>query len=285
MVEIMQQVIHVLVKEVLAPAVARTGDLDGAVQTIKFGVASYVHEAGLPPEILAKHFGKSERSIYRYFEQMGKEVRKADSAHEGVQLMMRILEFYYARKEALPPDACIRYLRRHDPSVSPSDISGLLDLYATMGHLRKITEEEGGSRVVRYQAPEQSHQLTASSDLTERLKGVSRKLRALLPLVLSYARHEEGASMVLLRGRVRRRHLVQALADINEFAVRRWAQAREESEQDDSDAPGDVIDACTLVLGGPGTLDEVSVERDPTFGSSYTRMSASRVAAAALHVS
>jgi hypothetical protein len=283
MVEIMQQVINVLVNDVLAPAVARTGDLDGAVQNIKFSVANYVHEAGLPPEILAKHFGKSERSIYRYFEQMGKETRKADAAHEGVQLMMRILEFYYTRKDALPPDACIRYLRRHDPSVSPSDITGLLDLYATMGHLRKITEEEGGSRVVRYQAPEQLHGHQGQSELSERLRLASRKLRALLPLILSYARQEEGSTMMLLRGRVSRRHLVEALADINAFSEQRWRQAREDSEREDPDGRDETVEACTLVLGGPGAMDDALPEREPIFTAAFPRIPNGRVAA--MHMS
>lgn len=284
MIEVMQQVISVLVSDVLAPAVARTGDLDGVVQHIKYSVAHYAKESGLTPDILAMHFGKSERSIYRYFEQMEVEPKKGEKpklgemrdikaldlskppkkgvpAHDGVALMSRILEFFYSHKEPRDADACVRFVRRGNPHVAAKDVMGLLDLYALMGHLRKITEQEGGTRKVRYQAPEQGvlHDSLASDE--ERLQLLSRKLRALLPLVLAYLRRDEGSSMVLLQGRIMRSHLVAAMRDIHDFTIKRFNQAREDTERDDPDGREDAILACTLVLGGPATLDDLEMER------------------------
>lgn len=280
MVELMQQVISVLVSDVLAPAVARTGDLDGVVQHIKYSVAHYAKDSGLPPDVLAMHLGKSERSIYRYYEQIDEkkpetrgrksdEARKAEArkqhkeepSHEGVVMMKRILEFFYAQKDAKEPDACVRYLRRSDPRISATHVLGLLDLYAMMGHLRKITEQEGGNRKVRYQAPEQGVLNEQGNDNEERMALLSRKLRALLPLVLSYLRQDEGSSMVLLQGRVMRKHLMAAMKDVHEFTIQRFNKAREDTERDDPDGREDSILACTLVLGGPGTLDDLEMER------------------------
>jgi hypothetical protein len=268
--------------------VARTGDLDGVLQNVKFSVSNYVHNAGLQPEILALHFGKSERSIYRYFDMTrqgqkksdtvkdarvtdpgkekkptdaARETRRSDFEHDGVQLMGRILEFYYTRREAIQEDVCVRYLRRSDPTVSPANIKGLLELYAKMGHLKRITEEDGGVRVVKYRAPDQVMLANGMSDSQERLKQFNKKIRALLPLLLGYLRQEDGSSMVLLKGRVQRHHLVSALKDINDFAVRRWNQAVEASEMEEPDGHRDSVDACCYLLGGPGSMEELQIAR------------------------
>lgn len=292
MIDLMQQVIKVLVSDVLAPAVARTGDLDGVVTHIKSSVAHYARESGLPPDVLAMHFGKSERSIYRYYEQIDneekkeKEQKKAEAKesrrgektkrevkrgrkpaaveelnHDGVQLMTRILDFFYNRKDAVEPEACVRYLRRHEPTLSAGRIKPLLDFYAMMGHLRKITEQEGGVHKVRFQAPEQGVLYEQDENDTEREQLLSRKLRALLPLVLAYLRRDDGASITLLQGRIMRKHLVVAMQDIRDYTIQRFNQAREDTERDDPDGREDSILACTLVMGGPGTLDDLEIER------------------------
>lgn len=291
MIDIMQQVIKVLVSDVLAPAVARTGDLDGVVTNIKSSVAQYVRDSKISPDVLAMHFGKSERSIYRYFEQVdqeeekkalqkseAKEPRRLEKGraearrgrkpapveelnHEGTQLMTRILDFFYHRKDAVEPEACVRYLRRQEPALSAARIKPLLDFYAMMGHLRKITEQEGGLHKVRFQAPEQGVIYEHAEDDVERVELVGRKLRALLPLILAYLRRDEGASMTLLQGRIMRRHLVVAMRDIRDYTIQRFNQAREDTERDDPDGREDSILACTLVLGGAGTLDDLVPER------------------------
>jgi len=86
--------------------------------------------------------------------------------------------------------------------------------------------------------------------------------------------------MVVLRGRVSRRHLKEALHDINDFTIRRWAQAREASETEDPDERQDCVEACTLVMGGPGSLDEIQIDRSVVGPLPMTRAS-SRLAAAA----
>lgn len=280
MLELMQQAISVIVSDVLAPAVARTGDLDGTVHNIKFSVANYANGSGLGREVLALHFGKSERSIYRYFEQTrdsaaeGSErkvrgraagLRKPKKAeptpHDGVQLMHRILDFFASKKEPVEADACVRYVRRVDPRISSVHVQDLLDLYALMGHLRRITELEGTALKIRYQLPDFPSASAPTSETQERLELLSRKLRALLPLIMAYLRQDEGATIMLLQGRILRRHLLAAMKDIREFTVARWEQARAESLRDDPEGREDSIDACSLVASGPGTLDDLELER------------------------
>lgn len=277
MIELMQQAIEVIVSDVLAPAVARTGDLDGTVTSIKNSVAKYASGSGLGKDVLALHFGKSQRSIYRYLpftedtedgrKRRGKvpQPRKLRTAeplpHDGLQLMNRILEYFSAKKEPVEADACVRYVRRLDPRVSSIHVQDLLNLYALMGHLRRITELEGTTLKIRYALPEVSTSSPEGTDLEERIELLKRKLRALLPLIMAYLRQDEGATIMLLQGRILRRHLLTAMKDIREFTVARWEQARAESLRDDPDGNEDSIEACSLVASGPGTLDDLELKR------------------------
>ncbi len=251
MLDYMKEVLGVFLERVISPGVARTGDVDDVVTFLKQAIVRHVVERhAVPKDVLARHFGKSDRWLYRQLENAEQRKREPLEPHKGHQLMYDVLTFYTS---SLPgratPTACAKHLRQRKWKISTMELQPLLDLYAGMGYLQR-TEGKPGEEP-EYKAVEHTSTVKAKGE-QERLQLLGRNAAAMLPVAVSYLRGDDVARFSMSEGEVMEQHLKAAVRDIAHYQVKRLNQAVEDSIMDDPDEQGPKVKYRMLLLCGLG---------------------------------
>lgn len=262
MLDHMKEVLGILLENVISPGVARTGEVDEVVKLLKQAIVKYVVERhAVPKDVLAKHFDKSDRWLYRQLEDFEQAKREPLTPHKGHQLLYDVLRFYHtAVPDGGNPTACAKNLRQRKWKISTMELEPLLNLYAGMGYLERQEGKPGEEP--NYKAVGHTYTVTAKGE-HERLQLLARNSAAILPIAVSYLRGDEVARFSMSEGEVMERHLKAAVRDIWQYQVKRLNQAVEDSIQDDPDEQGPKVKYRMMLLSGLGPFFD-----DPKGGTS-----------------
>lgn len=249
----MKEVLGIFVENLISPGVARTGEIDEVVKTLKQGLVKYVVERqAVPKDVIARHFGKSDRWLYRQLEDFEQAKREpVPIAHEGHRLLYEVLRFFHARApQPGTTTECAKHLRELKWKITVAELEPLLYLYAGMGYLER-REGANGKEEASYRALTPTYTVKATGE-RERLQLLARHTSAILPIALSYIRGDEVARFSMSECEVLEKHLKVAVRDIWQYQVMRLNQAVEDSIQDDPDEKGQKVKFRALFLGGLG---------------------------------
>jgi hypothetical protein len=264
MLDHMKEVLGIFLENLISPGVARTGEVDEVVKSLKQALVRYVVDRhAAPKDVIARHLGKSDRWLYRQLEDS--ELAKKEPLsppHEGHRLLYEVLKFYHARSpQSGTVTECAKHLRQIQWKISTSELEPLLTLYSGMGYLERL-EGEPGKEEASYRALAPTYTVKASGE-RERLQLLSRHTGAILPIALSYLRGDEVARFSMSEGEVLEKHLKAAVRDIWQYQVTRLNQAVEASIQEDPDERGQKVKYRALFLCGLGPFYD-----DPKGGAS-----------------
>ncbi len=251
MLDYMKTVLEVFLERVISPGVARTGDVDEVVTFLKQAIVKHVVERHpAPKDILARHFDKSDRWLYRQLENAEQRKREPKTPRKGHQLLYDVMTFYAAHlPKRATPTACAKYLRQHKWKITTAVLQPLLDLYAGMGYLQRFEGKPGEEP--EYKAVEPTYTVKAEGE-EERLQVLERNAAAILPIAVSYLRGDDVARFSMSEGEVMERHLKAAVRDIAHYQVKRLNQAVEDSIMEDPDEQEPKVKYRMLLLCGLG---------------------------------
>lgn len=262
MVVLMKQVLDALLRNTIAPAVARSGDLDEAVKTLKKSVVGFTAaQATVPKDVLARHFGKSDRWVYRYLEDLSRERRRASK--EGKEppaprsLIERVMHLAVTRyPDALTAADIKSHLDKEGHRIELGELESLLNLYSNIGLLK--AEAMGADGEVTGYASAARVSALENKPLTERMNLVALRSRAIFPIAMSYVQGDEEAKFSYTHVRLMRKHLVAAVRDCRLYMVERFNQAVEDSLKEDPEEreESEVVDYTLLFLGGVCRFDD-----------------------------
>lgn len=263
MLDHMREVLSLFLENVISPAVARTGEIDEVVKTLKQGLVRYVVEKhAAPKDVLARHFGKSDRWLYRQLEDSELAREEPWTPHEGHRLLYEVMRFFH---EPAPREATVmevaKHLRTHNWKISTDELESLLELYSGMGYLAGVENAQTGRERI-FRARASTYTVKASNE-RERLQLLSRHTGAVLPIALSYLRGDEAARFSMSEGEVLEKHLKEAVRDIWQYQVARLNQAVEASILEDPDEVGPKVRYKAMFLCGLGPFFD-----DPRGGTS-----------------
>lgn len=262
MVVLMKQVLDALLRNAIAPAVARSGDLDEAVKTLKKSVVGFTAtQASVPKDVLAKHFGKSDRWVYRYLEDLSREKRQGKATGElqppPRSLIEKIMQLVVSQYPTpLTAQEIQAQLERDQQRVDLGELQALLGLYADIGLLK--AEALGADGEVTGFASPARVAVSEARALHERINLVALRSRAIFPIAMSYVQGDEEARFSYTQVRLMRKHLQAAIRDCRKYMVERFNQAVEDSLKEDPEerAESEVVDYTLLFLGGVRRFDD-----------------------------
>lgn len=261
MLDHVKDTLGIFLDAVVSPAVARTGEIDDVVKTLKQGLVKYVVDRhGAHKDVIARHLGKSDRWLYRQLEDFEAARREPIEPHEGYRLLCDALGFYTSvAPKAATVTECARHLRALKWKISTLELEPALTLYAGMGYLDRIEPEAGGETLFR--SVSNTYTVKASGE-RERMQLLSRHMGGILPIAISYLRGDEVARFSMSEGEVLEKHLLAAVRDIWQYQVTRLNQAVQDSIKEDPDEKGRKVKYRALFLCGLGPFFE-----DPRGGS------------------
>ena len=153
MLDLTRQALESLTTAVLVPAVAKTGEVDDYVRAVKRGIVEFIaRRYQAPKEVLARHFGKSDRWLYRQLEDALKARREAADAHTGSQsLLIDVINYF---QDLYPKDAsagqCARALKPLGWKINGAELEPCLRLYEKMGFRIEGVKERAAFMGGRY---------------------------------------------------------------------------------------------------------------------------------------
>ena len=262
MMVLMRQVLNTLLENMVAPAVAASGDVDEVVKTLKKAVVVYIDQRySLPKDLLARHFGKSDRWVYRYLEELSRQKRKgqpaAEEAPQEDSLQKRILYLVVERyPEALTARQIQQLLDAKSFQIEHKELESMLRLYADAGLLKAEAIGADGT-TMGYASPVRTMTME-TREMAKKMNLIGTRSRAIFPIAMSFAKGDDEARFSYTHVRVRRKLLAAAVNDTRAFMMKRFNQAVEESlledpeERDDTD----VVDYTLLFLGGLCRVDQ-----------------------------
>ncbi len=264
MLDLTRQALESLTMAVLVPAVAKTGDVDDYVRAMKRGIVEFVaRRYQAPKEVLARHFSKSDRWVYRQLEEAIKARREAAAGQKGGQsLLIDVINYF---QEQYPKSGsagqCARALKTQGWQINGAELEPCLDLYEKMGFLERVPEEAGGVHHYRVSSRNLSH--TASNE-QERAAWLEKHSEMLLPLAISYLRGDAGARFGLSKASVLARHFVEAMRDVRQYQVKRIIRAVEDTLRDDPDEREPRVTFASLLVAGVLSAPEAKDDASPS---------------------
>lgn len=260
MLDLTKQALEILTRSILIPAVARTGEVDEYVRDMKRAIVEFVVEHyQTPKEVLARHFGKSDRWVYRQLEDAIKARQDTPAkgpAHDGQRLLIDVITFFQERyPAAATPGECSRALKANAWELNGVELAPCLALYVAMGYLEEVREH--GSDGVKYRVPGR-HLSHTARDANERLAFLQKHSEALLPIAISYLRGDEGARFSFSKAQVLPQYFVEAMRDVRQYQIKRIMKAVEDSMRDDPEELQPRVTFASLLLSGTLRSDEDS---------------------------
>ncbi len=252
MLDLTKQALESLTQAVLVPAVARTGEVDEYVRDMKRAIVEFVVEHyQTPKEVLARHFGKSDRWVYRQLEDALKARKNGASkapSHDGQRLLLDVINFFQERfPEGATPGECSRALKARSWDLNGVELEPCLSLYVAMGYLEGRHDSETGQ--VIYSVPARNLTHTAKGQ-EERGALLRKHCEFILPIAISYLRGDEGARFGFSKASVLPRYFVEAVRDIRQYQIRRIIEAVADSMRDDPEEKQHRVTFASLFLTG-----------------------------------
>lgn len=263
MLDLTKQALETLTHAILIPAVAKTGEVDEFVRDMKRAIVEFVVDHyQTPKEVLARHFGKSDRWVYRQLEDAIKARKEAEGTgqvHDGQRLLIDVINFFQERyPKGATPGECARALKIRSWDLNGVELEPGLELYVAMGYLEEIKGNNG--EPARFRVPSRNMFHTAK-DLNERVALLMKHSEAILPIAISYLRGDEGARFSMSKASVLPQYFVDAMRDIRQYQIKRVIKAVEDSMNDDPEESKPRVIFASLLLGG--TLKSNELETEP----------------------
>ncbi len=269
MLDLTKQALEILTQSILIPAVARTGEVDEYVRDMKRAIVEFVlDQYQTPKEVLARHFGKSDRWVYRQLEDAIKARQENPSkgpVHDGQRLLIDVITFFQERfPGGASPGECARALKTQAWTLNGVELEPCLELYVAMGYLEELREP--GVEVLRYRVPSR-HLTHTAKDQSDRLALLRKHSEAILPIAISYLRGDEGARFGFSKASVLPRYFVEAMRDVRQYQITRIIKAVEDSMRDDPEELQPRVTFASLHLSGALTSngESSSVATAPEF--------------------
>ncbi len=260
MLDLTRQALESLTAAVLVPAVAKTGEVDDYVRAVKRGIVEFVaRRYKAPKEVLARHFSKSDRWVYRQLEEALKARRGAGGGQpDGQSLLIDVINFYQeVYPDAASPGQCARVLKRQGWSINGAELEPVLELYVKMGFLEQVP---GGGDVSYFRVSSRNLQ-HAASNAEERTALLEKHSEVLLPLAISYLRGDPGARFGLSKASVLAHHFVEAMRDVRQYQVKRIIKAVEDTLREDPEEKEPRVTFASLLVAGVLSASEVEEGR------------------------
>jgi hypothetical protein len=205
-----------------------------------------------PKEVLARHFGKSDRWVYRQLEDALKARQEANlnrgPAHDGQRLLLDVVTYFQDRyPDGATAAECSRALKSLAWKLNGVELEPYLELYVAMGYLEEA--HEPASDTVRYRVPARNLTHTAR-DQQERVALLQRHAELLLPIAISYLRGDPGARFAVSKASVLPRHFEAVMRDIRQYQIKRIIQAVEDSLKEDPEELEPRVTFVSLLLSG-----------------------------------
>ncbi len=249
MLDLTRQALESLTTAVLVPAVAKTGEVDDYVRAVKRGIVEFVaRRYKAPKEVLARHFSKSDRWVYRQLEEAIKARQEAGDEPDGQSLLIDVINFFQEQyPEAATPGQCARALKRRGWTINGAELEPVLGLYEKMGFLQQVPGEGGDVSSYRVSSRNLKH---TAANAEERAALLEKHSEVLLPLAISYLRGDPGARFGLSKASVLARHFVDAMRDVRQYQVKRIIKAVEDTLKDDPDEKEPRVTFASLLVAG-----------------------------------
>lgn len=252
MLDLTKQALEILTQAVLVPAVAKTGEVDEYIRDMKRAIVEFVvQHYQTPKEVLARHFGKSDRWVYRQLEDALKarqEMPQKGPAHDGQRLLLDVVNFFQERyPEGATAAECSRTLKGQSWKLNGVELEPYLVLYVAMGYLEEMRGANG--EPVRYRVPARNLTHTAK-DQHERIALLARHSEVLLPIAVSYLRGDPGARFGFSKASVLPKHFEETMRDIRQYQIKRIIKAVEDSMQEDPEELQPRVTFASVLLSG-----------------------------------
>lgn len=238
-IEMRRRLFRLLVRKVIAPALVSSEDLDAAVDYLKTCVVEYGDRRALPKDAIAFHFGKSDRWVYNYLENIkSRKLRTpavkrikaaappllpdvADGYRQMVVVVGHLQEIYPRTASADELGALVGTLPSH---ANWDSFRALLSLYAETDQVDAVHTVLG----VRYRShwglPGEGQSLTPEQWLE-----LESRLELLWPLLSSVVQGDEGSEFSDLRGEVTEAAYDHFRVRVRRVMVEAYADALQES--------------------------------------------------------
>ena len=209
-IDVRRRLFRLLVRKVITPALVSSEDLDAAVDYLKTCVVEYGDRRALPKDAIAFHFGKSDRWVYNYLENLKNKKSRAPvvkrikaigppalpDVGEGYRQMVAVVGHL---QEIYPRSASVEELGTmvgmYPDNVGWDSFRALLSLYEETDQLDTVDTHLG----VRYRShwglPGEGQSLTG-----EQWMELESRLELLWPLLSGVVQGEDGTEFSDLKG-------------------------------------------------------------------------------------
>lgn len=229
MIQLVNSILESMIVNMITPAVASTGELDETVKLLKRSIVRLVADRSrTSKQVLAHHFERSERWVYRLLEEV--EAEELDREHSPTtRLIQDVMDvFYEAAPKGLSLEEATERLEAKRRSM-PKDLEPYLKLYVDMDLLTPLP-----GTPKRFRAAGRFVEIN-EEQTSNRVERIGRCAEVVLPAALSYARGDDGARFARLETRLTPKAWADCVHDCGRFLRKRVSQAIEESLDEDPD--------------------------------------------------
>lgn len=174
-----REILRILLKELVAPAMASLPPMDEHVAALKKDVAQLLRDHGAPVETVARHLGMSVRWV--------RSMTNTDQTESGGSgwflVIMTILASHHP--DALDAATVAEETKPWGRGLSVHATATLLELYCRLGH---VVQVEGGYRA------HSSVIVGAEPAATERIEKLRTRVRDVWPISRSFVRGDVGSA-------------------------------------------------------------------------------------------
>lgn len=223
MINLLDRVLETLITHTISPAVVRTGQIDDAIRVLK---RSAVHVAVSATQqskaVLARHFDKSDRWLYR-MEEDARAAEQDRAQAAGRPLIYDVMEILFlAQPEPVSTTLLVDDLSQRRIVRDRSEIEAQLNIYVATGLIEAVeTGDELG-----YRARSRFFEVREDG-LEARLSRISRAADHIMPTAVAYARGAEGSRFGSITVNASPEEWAACVKDCHEFLHRRVHQAVE----------------------------------------------------------
>lgn len=247
MIDLMNRVLKVLLMNTVIPVLVKTGHLDDAIHDIRRGaVDATVSSTRVSKKVIGKHFGRSERWIYKQLEALLVEEEPTSKVGSNA-LIFDVMDVFSSNlPKSLNIDDVFDVVKLKHRSLKRKDLVDQFQVYVDVGLLKNVDgEERYGAAVGTLEIQEEG--------LEDRLARIGRTAAFIMPASLAYARGESSASFGSTKLNVTVDAWDAYVKDVKRFAVERGHQAVIQSLDED---PGEAVCRSYIVILATAALDE-----------------------------
>lgn len=229
MLDLLDKVLETLIVNTVAPVIAQNGRIDDAVKLLKrAAVQVAIRTTDQSKQVLAKHFGMSDRWLYRHWEEA--KAAQIDGRLEPrrplVYEVADLLE--HADPTPLTVGQIAKHLQERRWRLERTELEAQLRLYVDTGLIEPVRVDGG----LTYRMKDRITEINGDG-LESRLARIGRAATHIVPNAVAYARGDEDARFSVTKVSLPEEEWAACVADIQMAIRRRLNEALERALQDD----------------------------------------------------